>query len=70
MSLRAILEARKYQPYPTKPTTSSKTTLTPAQSESSEEEEVDTNYIIANKPPAKVVREFFRENIDAIEDQD
>ena len=33
-------------------------------------EEITVQYIIDNKPPAKIVRDFFRENINAIGDDD
>jgi len=35
-------------------------------SDETESEEVDLQYIIENKPPPKVVREFLRENICSI----
>lgn len=35
-----------------------------------DDEEVDVQYIIDNKPPTNIVREFFRENLASIIDSD
>lgn len=40
------------------------------ESDSSDEETINTAYIIKNKPPFKVVRKFFKENIKDLEDSD